>query len=49
MGQLVADLNYRLNRFDASVGYRYLRWDPDSNPYSELDFNGFFAGAKIRF
>lgn len=49
VGQLVLDVNYRFKRFDAALGYRYLRWDPDSDLFSELEFNGFFAGAKIYF
>lgn len=49
VGQLVLDMNYRFKRFDAALGYRYLRWDPDSDLFSELEFNGFFAGAKFFF
>ena len=47
--QVVGDLNYRFNGFDAAFGYRYMRWDPDSSLFNEPEFNGFFAGARIRF
>lgn len=47
--QFVGDVNYRFKRFDASVGYRYLGYDPDSDLFNRFDFSGFFAGAKIRF
>ena len=47
--QLLGGINYRFNYFDASVGYRYMRWDLDSTLFNEIEFNGFYAGAKIFF
>lgn len=45
-----AALNYRINNWDLSFGYRYLTWDIDSSPVvSELTFSGPFVGAKIHF
>ena len=47
--QLAAGLNYRFTRVDLALGYRYLGWDMDSSLFNELEFNGFYAGAKIYF
>lgn len=47
--QVVAGLNYRFKNVDAAFGYRYLGWDMDSSLFNELEFNGFYAGAKIFF
>lgn len=47
--QFVGGLNYRFKHFDATAGYRYLRWDLDSSLFNEIEFNGFYAGAKIFF
>ncbi|WP_448212347.1 hypothetical protein [Colwellia sp. MEBiC06753] len=42
-------INYRFNSFDFSFGYRYLKWELDSDLVDSLDFGGPFAGAKIKF
>ena len=47
--QLLVGLNHRFKRFDATAGYRYIRWDLDSSLFNEIKFNGFYAGAKIYF
>ncbi len=47
--QFVGDVNYRFRKLDASLGYRYLRYDPDGDLFNEFEFKGFFAGAKLYF
>ena len=45
----LAAINYRFDKFDGSLGYRYIRWELDNELIDELDFSGFFAGAKFYF
>lgn len=43
-------VNYRFQKLDAVIGYRYLDWEFDgSNLLDRLDLGGPFAGVKFRF
>jgi hypothetical protein len=46
--QALAAVNYRLERVDLSLGYRYLDWElNDFGPFNDLDLSGFFAGVRV--
>ena len=48
--QALAAVNYRLNKVDLTLGYRYLDWDFDKfGPFNDLNLSGAFAGVKIPF
>ena len=52
--QAVGGLNYSFQRVDAFAGYRYLKWNFDSNDtggklFNDLDLSGPLVGARIRF
>jgi hypothetical protein len=50
--QALAAINYRFQRVDAVVGYRYLDWDFDDGDmlnFDELNLGGPFAGVKFLF
>ena len=48
--QALGGLNYRFEKFDAVVGYRYLYWDFDDSPtFDDLNLSGPYAGVKVRF
>jgi hypothetical protein len=50
--QALAAINYRFQRFDAVVGYRYLDWDFDDGDmlnFDDLNLSGPFAGVKFLF
>lgn len=48
--QVSLALDYRINNWDLSFGYRYLTWDVgNSAVLSNLTFDGPFIGAKIKF
>ena len=48
--QLSGALDYRINNWDLSFGYRHLTWDiGNSDVVSDLTFSGPFIGAKVRF
>ena len=48
--QLLGAVNYRMEKVDLTLGYRYLDWDfDDFGPFNDLDLSGVFAGVKIPF
>ena len=50
--QALAGINYRFQKVDAVVGYRYLEWDFDKGDmlnFDDLNLSGPFAGVKFRF
>ncbi|WP_412555286.1 hypothetical protein [Shimia sp. MIT1388] len=49
--QVGASLEYRINNWDLSFGYRHMEWDlgNSSNVLSDLSFSGPIIGAKISF
>ena len=50
--QALAAINYRFQRVDAVVGYRYLDWDFDDGDmlnFDDLNLSGPFAGVKFLF
>ena len=48
--QLFAGLNYRFNKWDAVVGYRYMNWDLGNDGFVEdLTVSGPLIGARFRF
>ncbi len=48
--QAAAAINYRLEKVDLALGYRYLDWDfDDFGPFNDLNLSGAFAGVKIPF
>lgn len=47
--QALGGINYRFRHFDATAGYRWMRWDIDSDTFEELEFNGPYLGLKIFF
>ncbi|SLN73168.1 hypothetical protein ROA7450_04107 [Roseovarius albus] len=48
--QTALTLDYRINSWDLSFGYRHLAWDvSNSAVLSDLSFSGPFIGAKIPF
>lgn len=48
--QALAAVNYRLDRVDLALGYRYLKWKFDKfGPFNDLDLSGAFAGVKVAF
>ena len=48
--QALAAVNYRLDKIDLTLGYRYLDWDFGKfGPFHDLNLSGAFAGAKIPF
>ena len=46
-----AAVNYRFEKFDLSLGYRYLDWDlgSDFEPADDLNVKGVYVGAKFDF
>lgn len=43
-------IDYRINNWDLSVGYRHMQWDIDnSNVFTDLSFSGPIIGAKLSF
>lgn len=47
--QGLAGLNYKFNKFNAVVGYRYLDWDIDGSDIDDITVKGPYAGAKFAF
>ena len=48
--QALAAVNYRLDKVDLTLGYRYLDWEYDDfGPFNDLNLSGAFAGVKIPF
>ena len=48
--QLLGGIGYRFKWFDLNAGYRYLRWDFDSNEaLDDLKIHGPFVGVKFEF
>jgi hypothetical protein len=50
--QALGAINYRFQRVDAVVGYRYLDWDFDDGDmlnFDDLNLSGPFAGVKFLF
>jgi len=49
--QARAAVNYRFEKFDLSLGYRYLDWDlgSDFEPADDLNVKGVYVGAKFDF
>lgn len=48
--QLFAGVNYRFNKWDAVVGYRYMNWDLGSGAaLDDLTIKGPLVGARFRF
>ncbi len=47
--QALGGINYRFRRFDATAGYRWMRWDINSDTFETLEFNGPYLGVKIFF
>ena len=52
--QALGGLGYRFQSVDAVAGYRYLKWNFDSNNaggklFDDLDFSGPYAGVRFRF
>jgi hypothetical protein len=50
--QALGAVNYRFQRFDASLGYRYAEWRVDDGAllnFEKLDLHGPFLGLKFRF
>ena len=48
--QAIGGLAYKLKKFDALVGYRYLEWDFDDNDvFDDMNISGPYAGLKLRF
>lgn len=49
--QVGASVEYRINNWDLSFGYRHMEWDlgNSSNVLSDLSFSGPIIGAKIAF
>ena len=50
--QALAAINYRFQKVDAVLGYRYLDWDFDEGDmlnFDDLNLSGPFAGFKFRF
>lgn len=48
--QALAGVNYRFEKVDAVLGYRYLDWRfRDNEVFDDLNISGPFAGVKFRF
>lgn len=48
--QAAAGINYRLEKVDTGVGYRYLEWNfDDDKTFKKLNISGPYAGVKFRF
>lgn len=48
--QALGAVNYRFERVDVAVGYRYLDWKfNDFDPFDDLSLHGAFAGLKFAF
>jgi hypothetical protein len=50
--QALAGINYRFQKLDAVLGYRYVEWDFDKGDmlnFDDLDLSGPFAGIKLAF
>ena len=48
--QALAALNYRFERFDVAVGYRYMDYNLDDfGPFDTLEIKGPFIGVRFRF
>ena len=48
--QAAVGINYRLEKADLSLGYRYMSWDlGGSQPISDLNLSGVYAGVKFAF
>lgn len=46
--QALGSVNYKFERLEVSVGYRYLSWDLDDfGPFDKLDLHGPFAGVRF--
>lgn len=48
--QAALTLDYRINSWDLSFGYRHMAWEvSNSDVLSDIVFSGPFIGAKFRF
>ena len=48
--QALAAVNYRMEKVDLVLGYRYLDWEfDDYGPFDDLNLSGAFLGVKIPF
>lgn len=48
--QAAVAYNYKLEKMDLTIGYRYLDWELDNyGPFNDLNLSGVFAGVKFGF